>query len=331
MRDSLGYYLDEIGRIPLLTPEEEIELARRVKRGQELQRLSEERELTKAERREMRRAEHAKRRFVEGNLRLVVYIAKKYLHRGMVFLDLLDLIQEGTIGLMRAVDLFDPERGYKFSTYCYWWCRQGVTRAISQQERLIRLPNTVAEKAAKLTRTHHQEYLRLGRAPSREELAAAMEMPVRELELMLERGSAAYSLDALVANTDDRSWLDAIADPVSLDVEGRDEALDMDLRTHKLAGALNQLSDKEQLFVRQRFGLEGTPEHTLAEMARGQDVSRERVRQVTNTALSKLRVRMVQSGSRGVLAAPSDTTASPSAKRARGAGRRRVPAETTAA
>lgn len=331
MRDPLGRYLDEIGRIPMLTPEEEIELARSVKRYLELQRLSAERELTPQERRELRRGERAKRRFVEANLRLVVYIAKKYTNRGMVFLDILDLIQEGTIGLMRAVELFDPERGYKFSTYCYWWCRQGMTRAMSQQERLIRLPNSIAEKAAKLTRVRHEEQVRLGRAPTLAELAAAMQLPVPELELLLERGSPAYSLDALITNTEERSWLDAVADPASLDAENLDAALDMEIRSGKLAGAMSQLSDKEQLFIKQRYGLDGLHEHTLAEMARDQDVSRERVRQVTQDALRKLRLKMAQTGTRAAVATPSDTKANPVATRARSAFRGLHPWEARAA
>ncbi|MEN9861444.1 MAG: hypothetical protein RLZZ515_1926, partial [Cyanobacteriota bacterium] len=164
-------YLNDIARYPLMSPDEEIRLGKIVRASMALK--AEGRELTAAEQRVVRRGDKAVRRFVEANLRLVVYIAKRYAARKPHAMDMLDLVQEGAIGLVRAAEMFDPERGYKFSTYSFWWCRQAMSRALQNQERMIRRPCTVAELAGKLNKAAQQETQRLGRSPSTAELAAA--------------------------------------------------------------------------------------------------------------------------------------------------------------
>ena len=210
--DSIGWYLGTIGRVPLLTPAEEIELAHHVQQAKPLLELPEE-NLTSRQKRQIRMGQRARDRMMAANLRLVVSVAKKYQNQG---LELLDLVQEGAIGLERAVDKFDPGMGYKFSTYAYWWIRQGMTRAIDNSARTIRLPIHISEKLSKLRRITRELSHRLGRQPNRLELAHGMGMEPEELEELMAQTAPCASLDAHARGEEDRSTLgELIADPAS--------------------------------------------------------------------------------------------------------------------
>jgi RNA polymerase primary sigma factor len=282
--DSIGWYLGTIGRVPLLTPAEEIELAHHVRQGKQLQQLPPE-SLTSRQLRQIRMGQRARDRMMAANLRLVVSVAKKYQNQG---LELLDLVQEGAIGLERAVDKFDPGMGYKFSTYAYWWIRQGMTRAIDNSARTIRLPIHISEKLSKLRRITRELSHRLGRQPNRLELAHGMGMEPEELEELMAQTAPCASLDAHARGDEDRSTLgELIADPAS---NGHLDAMDSHLRKEHLVTWLAQLNEREQKILRLRFGLEGQEPLTLAEIGRLINVSRERVRQLEAKAIMKLRV-----------------------------------------
>jgi RNA polymerase primary sigma factor len=282
--DSIGWYLSTIGRVPLLTPAEEIELAHHVQAGKKLQELGEA-QLTARQKRQVRMGQRARDRMMAANLRLVVSVAKKYQNQG---LELLDLVQEGAIGLERAVDKFDPAMGYKFSTYAYWWIRQGMTRAIDNSARTIRLPIHVSEKLSKLRRITRELSHRLGRQPNRLELAHAMAMRPEELEELMTQSAPCASLDAHARGEEDRSTLgELIADPASSE---HFDSMDRHLQKEHLSTWLSQLNEREQKILRLRFGLEGTEPLTLAEIGRQINVSRERVRQLEAKAIMKLRL-----------------------------------------
>ncbi len=282
--DSIGWYLSNIGRVPLLTPAEEIELAHHVQAGKRLQELPAE-QLKPQQQRQLRMARRARERMMSANLRLVVSVAKKYQHQG---LELLDLVQEGAIGLERAVDKFDPAMGYKFSTYAYWWIRQGMTRAIDNSARTIRLPIHVSEKLSKMRRVSRELSHRLGRQPNRLELAHALGMKPEELDDLITQSAPCTSLDAHARGEEDRSTLgELIADPAS---NQHFDAMDRHLQKEHLGTWLSQLNEREQTIIRLRFGLEGSEPLTLAEIGRLIHVSRERVRQLEAKAIMKLRL-----------------------------------------
>ncbi len=287
-------YLNDIARYPLMSPEEEIRLGKLIQAAKPLK--AETRQLTTDEQRIVRRGDKAVRRFVEANLRLVVYIAKRYAQRKPMVMDILDLVQEGTIGLVRAAEMFDPERGYKFSTYSFWWCRQAMSRALQNQERMIRRPSTVAELAGKLHKAAAKEGQRLGRAPTTAELAAALNVKEEEIRLLMERGCNVVSLDAPVPNTDDKALMDLMVDPASADIEQQDLERDLQERMPRMLGCLETLPDKERLFIQKRFGINGFVPHTYKEIAETNQISRERVRQVIEVALRKLRYQMARGG-----------------------------------
>ncbi|AII49957.1 RNA polymerase sigma factor RpoD [Synechococcus sp. KORDI-52] len=286
--DPVSWYLATIGRIPLLTAAEEIELGNQVQAMMALtedgSREFEDGELTTAQRRLLRIGRRAKERMMKANLRLVVSVAKKYQGKG---LELLDLIQEGSLGLERAVEKFDPTRGYKFSTYAFWWIRQSMTRAIACQSRTIRLPVHLSERLTTIRKVSLDLAHKLGAMPSRVEIAEAMDIPLDELDSLLRQALTTSSLDAPVNGEEGRSFLgDLIAD------SSLDEPLDIvEQRIHheQLGRWLSHLSEQEQHVLRMRFGLEGNERHTLAEIGRLMEVSRERVRQVELKALRKLR------------------------------------------
>ncbi len=286
--DPVSWYLATIGRIPLLTPAEEIELGNQVQAMMTLtedgSREFDDSELTTAQRRLLRIGRRAKERMMKANLRLVVSVAKKYQGKG---LELLDLIQEGSLGLERAVEKFDPTRGYKFSTYAFWWIRQSMTRAIACQSRTIRLPVHLSERLSTIRKVSLDLAHKLGAMPSRVEIAEAMDIPLDELDSLLRQALTTSSLDAPVNGEEGRSFLgDLIAD------SSLDEPLDIvEQRIHheQLGRWLSHLSEQEQNVLRMRFGLEGNERHTLAEIGRLMEVSRERVRQVELKALRKLR------------------------------------------
>lgn len=286
--DPVSWYLATIGRIPLLTPAEEIELGNQVQAMMALtedgSREFEDGELTKAQRRLLRIGRRAKERMMKANLRLVVSVAKKYQGKG---LELLDLIQEGSLGLERAVEKFDPTRGYKFSTYAFWWIRQSMTRAIACQSRTIRLPVHLSERLTTIRKVSLDLAHKLGAMPSRVEIAEAMDIPLDELDSLLRQALTTSSLDAPVNGEEGRSFLgDLIADS-SLDEPL--EIVEQRIHHEQLGRWLSHLSEQEQHVLRMRFGLEGNERHTLAEIGRLMEVSRERVRQVELKALRKLR------------------------------------------
>ncbi len=286
--DPVSWYLSTIGRIPLLTPAEEIELGNQV---QAMQAFTEDgskdfkvEDLTTQQRRMLRIGRRAKERMMKANLRLVVSVAKKYQGKG---LELLDLIQEGSLGLERAVEKFDPTRGYKFSTYAFWWIRQSMTRAIACQSRTIRLPVHLSERLTTIRKVSLDLAHKLGAMPNRLEIAEEMDIGLEELDSLLRQALTTSSLDAPVNGEEGRSFLgDLIAD------SSAEEPLDIvEQRIHheQLGRWLSHLSEQEQNVLRLRFGLEGNERHTLAEIGRMMEVSRERVRQVELKALRKLR------------------------------------------
>ena len=286
--DPVSWYLMTIGRIPLLTPAEEIELGNQVQAMMALtedgSREFEDGELTTPQRRLLRIGRRAKERMMKANLRLVVSVAKKYQGKG---LELLDLIQEGSLGLERAVEKFDPTRGYKFSTYAFWWIRQSMTRAIACQSRTIRLPVHLSERLTTIRKVSLDLAHKLGAMPSRVEIAEAMDIPLDELDSLLRQALTTSSLDAPVNGEEGRSFLgDLIADS-SLDEPL--EIVEQRIHHEQLGRWLSHLSEQEQHVLRMRFGLEGNERHTLAEIGRLMEVSRERVRQVELKALRKLR------------------------------------------
>ena len=286
--DPISWYLSNIGRVPLLTPAEEIELGNQV---QKMMILTEDgqvneknKEFTLQQKRSIKIGRRAKERMMKANLRLVVIVAKKYQGKG---LELLDLVQEGSLGLERAVEKFDPTRGYKFSTYAFWWIRQSMTRAIACQSRTIRLPVHLSERLATIRKVSRELAHKLGAMPSRIEIAEAMDIGVEELDSVLRQALSTSSLDAPVNGDDGRSFLgDLIADT------NHEEPLDkveQKIHQEQLGKWLSHLSEQEQHVLRLRFGLDGNERHTLAEIGRLLEVSRERVRQVELKALRKLR------------------------------------------
>jgi RNA polymerase primary sigma factor len=275
--------LATIGREPLLTPSEEIELGNQV---QKMMGLTETKvnEFTPQELKVIRVGRRAKDRMIKANLRLVVSIAKKYQGKG---LELLDLIQEGSLGLERAVEKFDPSRGYKFSTYAFWWIRQSMTRAIACQSRTIRLPVHLSERLTTIRKVSLDLAHKLGAMPSRQEIAAAIEMPIEELDSVLRQSLTTSSLDAPIKADEGNSCLvDLIADSYT---ESPLELVQRSIDQEQLAIWLNHLNQQEREVLSLRFGLDGHNRHSLAEIGRNLDVSRERIRQVELKALRKLR------------------------------------------
>ncbi len=264
IEDPVRMYLKEIGKVPLLNAEEEIALAQAMERGGE-------------------EGEIAKKKLAEANLRLVVSIAKRYVGRGMLFLD---LIQEGNLGLIKAVEKFDYRKGYKFSTYATWWIRQAITRAIADQARTIRIPVHMVETINKLVRVQRQLLQELGREPSPEEIAAEMNMPVERVREILKISQEPVSLETPIGEEEDSHLGDFIQDenvPIPAD------AAAFTLLKEQLVEVLDTLTDREQKVLRLRFGLDDGRARTLEEVGREFNVTRERIRQIEAKALRKLR------------------------------------------
>jgi RNA polymerase sigma factor (sigma-70 family) len=287
---SFDTYLDEISKFPLLTPEEEISLSRLIKRAQEIKEF--DRNLTFDEKKELRRGQAAKRRFINSNLRLVVYVAKKYLSRNLESLDMLDLIQEGSFGLQRAVELFDPEKGYKFSTYAFWWIRQAIMRAIYYYDNMIRRPIQVSENISKLTKEKIRLAHLLGRKPTKQELSESLSIKVEELDLIAERANIVFSLDIAINSCDPGdTWLDHLADPSSTWTD--DENLINYCPPEHLTSAIMQLNEDERNMLLKRYGFENRGDIiSLKEVAECYGKSRERTRQIIRQALVKLRLNL---------------------------------------
>jgi RNA polymerase primary sigma factor len=299
VEDPVRMYLKEIGKVPLLNAEEEIELAQKMEAGavaSEKIAILEERieeaedaeiEELKAEIKELQKdvdlGAEAKKRLAEANLRLVVSIAKRYVGRGMLFLD---LIQEGNLGLIKAVEKFDYRKGYKFSTYATWWIRQAITRAIADQARTIRIPVHMVETINKLIRVSRQLLQELGREPSPEEIAAEMNMPVDRVREILKISQEPVSLETPIGEEEDSHLGDFIKDdnvPVPAD------AAAFTLLKEQLEEVLSTLTDREQKVLTLRFGLEDGRARTLEEVGKEFNVTRERIRQIEAKALRKLR------------------------------------------
>jgi RNA polymerase primary sigma factor len=258
--DSLRLYLRSIGRVELLTAHQEVSLAKRIERGDMM----------------------AKQHMIEANLRLVVSIAKGYLGRGLTFLD---LIQEGSLGLIRAVEKFDYRRGYKFSTYATWWIRQAVTRAIADKARTIRIPVHMVEKLNKVVHIERQLVQELGREPTPDEIAAQLECSVREVKDIQRLAQLPVSLEKPIGEEDDSELGDFVEDetadsPFELAIEN--------LRRENVRTALDALPEREREVIEMRFGLKGHEARTLEEVGRAFGVTRERIRQIENTTLKKL-------------------------------------------
>ncbi|MDR2524423.1 MAG: RNA polymerase sigma factor RpoD [Candidatus Nomurabacteria bacterium] len=262
--DSVRMYLREIGKIPLLTQEEEMKLAKQVVKGNK----------------------KAKDKMAEANMRLVVSIAKRYSGRG---LDFLDLIQEGNTGLLRAVEKFDPEKGFKFSTYATWWIRQAITRAIADQARTIRIPVHMVETINKLLRTQRRMTQELNREPSIDELAREMDMEPDKIKYVIKIKQDISSLDATIgrdSDDEDSALGNFVEDDNAVKPE---DAAAQQLLKEQISEILHNLSDREQKILRMRFGLDGGRSHTLEEVGQEFDVTRERIRQIEAKAINKLR------------------------------------------
>ena len=259
--DPVRMYLKEIGKIKLLTPEEELETAKRMAEGDE----------------------EARKRMSEANLRLVVSIAKRYVGRGM---QLLDLIQEGNLGLMKAVEKFDYTKGYKFSTYATWWIRQSITRAIADQARTIRIPVHMVETINRVLRTSHSMVQTLGREPTTEEVAKELHMDVPKVEEIMKIAQEPVSLETPVGEEEDSHLGDFIQDD---DASQPSEEASYTLLREQLEDVLATLTSREQQVLRMRFGLQDGKPHTLEEVGKEFDVTRERIRQIESKALRKLR------------------------------------------
>ncbi|OGO33526.1 MAG: RNA polymerase subunit sigma [Chloroflexi bacterium RBG_16_57_11] len=285
--DTIGLYLKEVGRVPLLTAEEEVELAQRIERG----RLARE-ELARGNVSPRRRQElqaliedgwAAREHLITANSRLVISVAKKYMGRGVPFLD---LIQEGNIGLIRAAKKFDYRRGHKFSTYATWWIRQAVTRAIADQGRTIRVPVHMGDQINKLLRVQHQLTQRLGRDPSVEELAGALDVTPQKVENMIQVARRPLSLETPTDDEEDSVLGDFIQDE---EVPAPDETATYNLLREHLDSVLNGLPPREVRILQLRYGLLDGQAYTLEEVGRKMGVTRERVRQIEAQALSRLR------------------------------------------
>jgi RNA polymerase primary sigma factor len=287
--DPVRMYLKEIGKVPLLTAAKEVDLAKKIEAGEEASfRLEAERDQLKREevrvlRRREREGQEAKRKLVEANLRLVVSIAKRYVGRGMLFLD---LIQEGNLGLIRAVEKFDFRKGFKFSTYATWWIRQAITRAIADQARTIRIPVHMVETINKLIRVQRQLLQELGREPTPEEIAEQMELTPEKVREILKVSQEPVSLETPIGEEEDSHLGDFIEDS---DAVVPIDAASFILLQEQLESVLDTLNDREKQVIRLRFGLIDGHPHTLEEVGREFGVTRERIRQIESKTLSKLR------------------------------------------
>ncbi|MEA2367421.1 MAG: polymerase primary sigma factor [Thermoleophilaceae bacterium] len=258
--DSLRLYLREIGKVNLLTADQEVYLAKRIERGDMV----------------------AKTQMIEANLRLVVSIAKSYLGRGLSFLD---LIQEGSLGLIRAVEKFDYRKGYKFSTYATWWIRQAVTRAIADKARTIRIPVHMVEKLNKVVHIERQLVQRLGREPNPEEIADELEMTTEEVREILRMAQLPVSLEKPIGEEEESSLGDFVQDEAA---ESPYDTAQLSLRREDIENALSSLPERERKVIELRFGLKGEQPCTLEEVGRAFGVTRERIRQIENNTLKKL-------------------------------------------
>ncbi len=300
--DAVGAFFKEMARYPLLKPDEEIELARQVRiiveleersealqeslqRRPSLTEIAESFDCTEQQlKRRLQKARSAKRRMIRSNLRLVVSIAKRYLNRGVPFLD---LIQEGALGLNRAAEKFDPDKGYKFSTYAYWWIRQGITRTIANDARTIRLPIHIVEKLNKLKKAHRELRKELQRTPTEAEVAAALDMTPDQLRVLQQVQRKSLSLNHRVGKGEDTELMELLEDGKSLSPESK---ISESMMRQEISDVLTEvLTEREKDIIALRYGLTTGETHTLEEVGRIFQLSRERVRQIQTKAMRKLR------------------------------------------
>jgi RNA polymerase primary sigma factor len=290
--DPVRMYLKEIGKVPLLTPERETELAKGMSAGFEAQAILDEAakngetlppEVEKQLKKTAKKGERCKQDLAEANLRLVVSIAKRYVGRGMLFLD---LIQEGNLGLIKAVEKFDYTKGYKFSTYATWWIRQAITRAIADQARTIRIPVHMVETINKVIRVSRQLLQELGHDPTPEEIAEEMNMPVEKVREILKIAQEPVSLETPIGEEEDSHLGDFIPDE---DASEPSEAASFTLLKEQLVEVLSTLTPREEMVLKLRFGIEDGRTRTLEEVGKQFHVTRERIRQIEAKALRKLR------------------------------------------
>ena len=285
--DGIDHFMQRANKIPLLTPEEEIHLARSVQRMIAIQQSKPDGPYTKTERLAIKRGAKAKERFINANLRLVANVAGKY-HRAMmksIDLPQEDMIQEGMFGLVRAVEKFDPERGYKFSTYAYWWIRQSIIRSMQFNGRAIRLPTHIHEKIYAFRHRHDQLQLKLGRPPTHQDIADDLGLTVEQLDHMLMLSPRPASLDHVLSDNTN-PLMDSVADPVSMDdpLDAISDNIDLE-RVH---GALRLLSPRDRQIIELRYGLAGEPPYTYAAISKLLGLTRERVRQLDVNAMRKI-------------------------------------------
>jgi RNA polymerase primary sigma factor len=299
--DAITRYLREIGRTPLLNAQEEVDLAQAIEGGKaaRAQLVELDGQLGPSERRELlrirERGDEARQRLIQANLRLVVSVAKKYMGRGM---PLLDLIQEGNIGLMRAVEKFDWRKGNRFSTYATWWIRQAVTRALAEQSRLIRLPVHLGESLGQMRRTAERLAIALQREPTHAELGTALGLPEEQIKRMLEAVRQPISLSTPVGESGESQFGDFIEDDR---IAAPEEQASRTLLERDIFRALDELPERERTVLELRYGLNDGQRRTLEEVGRSLGITRERARQIEGEALRRLRVSQTGSGLRGYL------------------------------
>ena len=282
MQDSVTWFLTSICREPLLTPAEEIELGNHVQRMMKI--IDNRIPISAEEARALRLGKKSKERMMKANLRLVVSVAKKYQGKG---LDLQDLIQEGSLGLERAVEKFDPTRGYKFSTYAFWWIRQSMTRAIATQGRAIRLPVHLSERLTLIKKVTQEMTHKLGEIPTRKEIAEEMGLSIEEIDSVLRQSLTTSSLDEPVNANEGKSFLgDLIADTQNIEPL---EEIEISMYKDQLGKWMSHLNDQEKQVITLRFGLDDSKRMTLTEIGKIMEISRERVRQIELKSLRKLR------------------------------------------
>ena len=301
--DLLGDYLKTIGQVSLLSADDEISLGHRVQAMLSIKDERPEEDWTKEERRTVRSGERAKKKMIECNLRLVVSCAKKYAGLDLCkHLEISDLISEGNIGLVRAVEKYDPTRGYKFSTYAYWWIRQGITRCMTQQDRTIRLPCNAVSQLNNARRFMLDYRMEHGKQPTMEEIAKYCKTPVATMRNYMRHIRDCGSLDAktVLSDDDSSSMLEFLADPESLgDQEYKLDDDDLNM----LFQHIEKLDRRSQKVIKMRFGLDGYAEHTYLDLAKEENISRERARQIELKAIRKLRVIMSSGSSLGKICA----------------------------
>jgi RNA polymerase sigma factor (sigma-70 family) len=287
MADSVKDYLNEIARYPLLSTQQEIQLSRQIQAGME---LADRPDLSVEEKRTVKRANKAKRTLMNCNLRLVVHLAKKYVHRlNGSGLEFMDLVQEGALGLHRAVELFDGAKGYKFSTYAYWWIRQAITRGIDTKERLIRVPQHCLDDVYKVIRFQKEYMQEHGKMPSLQQMADVAEIDTRQMEILLSRNTWHRSLDEQVVENGG-TMLDLVADTVSADEQ--QEYVEKDEKAKMYDVAMQCLTESELEIIKLRYGIGNNTPTSMAEIAKRIGVSRERIRQRIEAAHLKMRLKL---------------------------------------